>query len=54
MSVQFPRVVRIFPARSLAIFNRERSVRYSAGLNAVKDWVRPGMAMFSQHIRFLA
>src|SRR5271169_6491123 len=54
MSVQFPRVVRVFPARSLALFNRERSVRYSAGLNAVKDWVRPGMAMFSQHIRFLA
>src|SRR5271165_5203233 len=42
MSVQFPRVVRVFPARSLALFNRERSVRYSAGLNAVKDSVRPG------------
>ena len=41
MSVQFPRVVRVFPARSLALFNRERSVRYSAGLNAVKDSVRP-------------
>ena len=42
MSVQFPRVVRVFPARSLALFNRERGVRYSAGLNAVKDSVRPG------------
>ena len=43
MSVKFPRVVRV-PARSLAHFHRERSVRYSAGLNTVKDSVRPGTA----------
>jgi hypothetical protein len=37
-------VVRVFHRQEPAFLNRERSVRHSAGLNAVKDSVRSGMA----------